>query len=159
MSLVAEVSSDARNADISSTQIDFYISQAATLEQRLLLTCRLADKAYRSGHRVYLHCSDDAQAQQLDALLWQFQPSSFVPHVLSDSSEEAPVRIGSGEKIWDNGDVLINLDASVPANFANYVRVLEVVVQDASILEMTRLHWRHYKQLGHEPQRRELATA
>jgi hypothetical protein len=32
-------------------------------------------------------------------------------------------------------------------------------VQDAAILENTRQHWRHYKQLGHEPQRRELAGA
>ncbi|MET0378341.1 MAG: DNA polymerase III subunit chi, partial [Spongiibacteraceae bacterium] len=136
-------------SNISAPQIDFYISPAATLEQRLLLACRLADKAYRSGHRVYLHCSDDAQAQQLDVLLWQFQPSSFVPHLLTNADEPftdekaAPVQIGSGKKIWDNGDVLINLDNTVPDNFANYVRVLEVVVQDAAILDITRQHWRH----------------
>lgn len=151
-------------ADIRSTQIDFYISPAATLEQRLLLACRLAEKAYRNGHRVYLHCTDDTQAQQLDVLLWQFQASSFVPHVLTATTnggadEEAPVRIGSGQHLWDNKDVLINLDTSVPANFASYARVLEIVVQDAAILETTRQHWRHYKQLGHEPQRRELAAA
>lgn len=159
MSLVAEVSPDLRNAAISSTQIDFYISPAATIEQRLLLACRLADKAYRSGHRVYLHCSNDAQVQELDVLLWQFQPSSFVPHAVTNTHEEAPVRIGSGENLWDNNDVLINLDVNVPANFANYARVLEVVIQDTAILETTRQHWRHYKQLGHEPQRRELASA
>lgn len=141
-------------------QIDFYISQAAALEQRLVLACRLADKAFRSGHAVYLHCGDATEAQRLDELLWAFQPSSFVPHAMFDTADEPmPVRIGFGANRWDNGDVLINLDARVPENFANYARVLEVVVQDAQILKTTRQHWRHYKQLGHEPQRRELASA
>jgi DNA polymerase-3 subunit chi len=145
--------------DPSGPQIDFYISQAPALEQRLVLACRLADKAFRSGHRVYLHCIDAMQAQHLDALLWEFQPSSFVPHVLVGATDDdVDVRIGFAGTRWDNRDVLINLDAAVPDNFANYARVLEVVVQDATILETTRQHWRHYKQLGHEPQRRELAN-
>lgn len=147
-------------ADIKVPQIDFYISQAPALDQRLLLACRLADKAFRSGHSVYLHCGDAAQAQRLDELLWSFQPSSFVPHALLDAADEPmPVRIGFGARRWNNRDVLINLDTQVPENFAEYARVLEVVVQDAQILDVTRQHWRHYKQLGYEPQRRELANA
>lgn len=148
----------------ATPQIDFYISQAATSEQRLLLACRLADKAFHGGHRVYLHCANTAQAQRLDDLLWQFQPTSFVPHAIIDSTDaetrvhDEPVRIGSGQSTWANQDVLINLDDHVPDNFAQFARVLEIVVQDVNVLNTTRDHWRHYKQLGHQPQRRELGT-
>jgi len=144
-----------------SPQIDFYISQGATDAQRLLLACRLADKAFRNGHHVYLHCVDAVQAQQLDELLWSFQPTSFVPHALGQDSvsEETPVRIGHGQSIWNNDDVLINLDRNIPESFAQFARVLEIVVQDPAVLDNTREHWRHYKQLGHNPQRRELANA
>lgn len=140
-------------------QIDFYISNATTLDQRLVLACRLADKAYRSGHKVYVHCASDAQAQQLDDLLWTFQPSSFVPHALSTTAlSDSPVGIGSGQQHGNSGDVLINLDNAVPANFSNYARVLEVVVQDEQVLDITRQHWRQYKQAGCDPQRRELGA-
>lgn len=141
-------------------QIDFYISNATALEQRLVLACRLADKAYRSGHKVYMHCANDAQARQLDDLLWSFQPSSFVPHALTTATQgDSPVRIGSGEQRWNNGDVLINLDDIIPVDFSDYARVLEVVVQDARVLDITRQLWRQYKQAGCDPQRRELGTA
>jgi len=32
------------------------------------------------GHRIYLHCSDAAQRDELDARLWRFKGESFVPH-------------------------------------------------------------------------------
>lgn len=141
-------------------QIDFYISNATALEQRLVLACRLADKAYRNGHKVYMHCANDTQARQLDDLLWSFQPSSFVPHALTTAAPaDSPVRIGSGEQRWSNGDVLINLNDIIPADFSDYARVLEVVVQDARVLDITRQLWRQYKQAGCDPQRRELGAA
>jgi DNA polymerase-3 subunit chi len=146
---------------VTTPQIDFYISTAAALEQRLVLACRLADKAFRAGHRVYLHCANVEQTQQLDDLLWSFQTSSFVPHAVIDNgvgnhTGNEPVRIGCGQSIWNNQDVLINLDQQVPESFAQFARVLEIVVQNADVLDNTREHWRYYKQLGHNPQRREL---
>jgi DNA polymerase-3 subunit chi len=139
-------------------QIDFYVSPGTTHEQRLLLACRLADKAFRSGHRVYIHCDNAAQAQQLDTLLWSFQATSFVPHALV-GSDDTPVQIGHGNTMWHIDDVLINLDQHIPDNFAQFKRVLEVVVQEPGVLDSTRDHFRHYRQLGHNPQRRELPNA
>jgi DNA polymerase-3 subunit chi len=94
-------------------------------------------------------------------MLWSFQATSFVPHALvhSDDADNAPVRIGHGNALWLNNDVLINLDRHIPEAFGEYARILEVVVQDSTVLNDTREHWRHYKQLGHAPQRRELANA
>ena len=52
------------------TQVDFYLPGPAARDNRFGLACRLADKAYRQGHRVYLHAASAEQARHLDRLLW-----------------------------------------------------------------------------------------
>ena len=52
-----------------TTKIDFYILPSAATSARLDFACKLTEKAWRLGHRVYLHCSDAAQRQDLDERL------------------------------------------------------------------------------------------
>ena len=49
------------------------------------------------GHRVLVLAGDEAQAQELDRLLWTYDPASFVPHALAGGPDEAqePVLIAS----------------------------------------------------------------
>lgn len=141
------------------TRIDFYILPDADIEPRLTFACRLAEKAYKLGHRVYLHSADAAQAQALDDLLWRFQPSSFVPHdvLTPDRNEsEAPVTIGWGQPPAGGRDVLINLAGRVPVFFEQFERVTEIVVQTPEVLQATRAAWRHYQERGLAPERRDL---
>ena len=42
------------------TQVDFYILPSADPLARLDFACKLTEKAWRMGHRIYLHCSDAA---------------------------------------------------------------------------------------------------
>ncbi|MBI6634216.1 DNA polymerase III subunit chi, partial [Pseudomonas paralactis] len=49
------------------TQVDFYILPSADPLARLDFACKLTEKAWRMGHRIYLHCSDAAQRDELDA--------------------------------------------------------------------------------------------
>jgi DNA polymerase-3 subunit chi len=93
------------------TQIDFYIlrdSQPAALP---LFTCRLTEKAYRKGHRVYIHAGSGQQLRQLDDLLWTFRDGSFLPHGLHEagSSSDQPVLLGHALEPEGPGDVLLNL--------------------------------------------------
>ena len=44
------------------TKIDFYILKLDTVTAAMHYACRLAEKAYRSGHDVYLHCDDSDTA-------------------------------------------------------------------------------------------------
>ena len=64
------------------TRIDFYLPGAGARDNRFGLACRLADKAYHQGRRVYLHAASAEQARHLDRLLWTFRDQSFVPHGL-----------------------------------------------------------------------------
>ena len=141
------------------TRVDFYILPDTDPEPRLTFACRLAEKAYKLGHRVYLHSADAAQAQALDDLLWRFQPSSFVPHALlapDQDGGEAPVAIGWGSHPAGGRDVLINLAGQVPAFFEQFERVTEIVVQTPEVLQATRAAWRHYQERGCAPERRDL---
>ena len=141
------------------SRVDFYILPDAEVEPRLIFACRLAEKAYRLGHRVHLHSADAEQAGALDDLLWRFQTSSFVPHDVLESEQAqsvAPVTIGWSSPPAAGREVLINLAAQVPAFFAQFERVTEIVVQTPPVLQATRAAWRFYQERGCTPQRRDL---
>lgn len=127
---------------------------------RLLLACRLAEKAYSLGHRVYVHGDDRRQAEQFDELLWTFKQNSFVPHALTGDASAgelslAPVLIGWEDAPAPGGppDVLINLAESVPKFVADggYQKVLEVVDQEPAARAAARTRFKHYRDLGIQP--------
>ncbi len=134
-------------------QVDFYVLSATSAHGRAGLACRLTEKAFSLGHKVYLLVSDDAQVQRLDELLWTFRQHSFVPHgrYPPTAGETAPVLIGTAaEPNWP-ADVLINLVPEVPACFARVQRVIELVDQDAAVLQASRARFRFYQAQGIEP--------
>jgi DNA polymerase III subunit chi len=147
-------------------QVDFYILPDAAAEQRALFACRLAEKVYKLGHRVYLHIDDEASARQLDELLWRHQASSFVPHALrieenQNPAQQSPVQIGWQTDVEQaaGSTVLINLAAAVPSFFGNFQRISEIVVQIPEVLTATRNAWRHYQQQGCSLERHDLRPA
>jgi DNA polymerase-3 subunit chi len=131
------------------TEVDFYILKAEDLEHRPRFACRLAERAFRRGHRVYLHTADEAAAREIDALLWSFKPQSFLPHGLTGSDEASRIGIGWGQDPGPHQDVMINLDLVVPEFVGRFQRVLEIVVQHPAIQDPLRASWRHYKHYGY----------
>jgi DNA polymerase-3 subunit chi len=134
-------------------RIDFYVLPGQELNGRLSLACRLAEKAYGLGYRVYLHAASPEQARQLDDRLWTFRQGSFVPHTLCPPAEgdASPVLIGSEETPPPAAGVLINLSDTVPAFFERYERVAELVDQQPSVLAKSRERFRFYRNQGYEP--------
>lgn len=141
------------------TRVDFYILPAQDHQARQDFACRLIEKAFRMGHRIYIHTNDETQSQALDDLLWSFRPSSFIPHALlrsAESEERPPIEIGHGEEPHDHHDVLINLSHQVPQFFSRFERVTEVVVQDQQVLNATRQNYKFYKDRGYPLQRHDM---
>ncbi len=134
-------------------RIDFYVLPGQEPNGRLSLACRLTEKAYGLGHRVYLHAASPEQARQLDDLLWTFRQGSFVPHTLCPPTEgdASPVLIGSEETPPPAAQVLINLSDTVPVFFERYERVAELVDQQPSVLAKSRERFRSYRDRGYEP--------
>jgi DNA polymerase-3 subunit chi len=134
------------------TKVDFYLLSAEGPESRERTACRLAEKAYRLGHRVYLLVPDQAAAIELDELLWTFSQGSFVPHaVCTDKadSDVPPVLIGYAEPPAALNDVLVSLSAEVPPWFSRFARVAELVGPAEADKNRARGRFRFYRERGY----------
>jgi DNA polymerase III subunit chi len=131
------------------TRVDFYVSSDDGARAAPLLACRLAEKAWKLGHKVYVHAPDPAAAQQLDELMWTFRDVSFVPHSLTD---DAPVRIGHGGPPEGFNELLVNLASDVPPFAERFDRVAEIVAGVAEAEQRARARFKHYRDRGHEPE-------
>ncbi len=133
------------------TEVDFYIINSEAARQRLQFACRLTDKAYRLGHKVYIHTESAQQSRELDDLLWTFQQNSFVPHALYEDNNEAPppVQLGHAAEPDASHQVLINLAADVPLFFSRFERVAELVNNDNKVRQQGRSRYSFYKQRGY----------
>lgn len=137
------------------TRIDFYVIQSGSAEAT---ACRLAEKAYKLGHRIYIHTRSPEDSARMDDLLWTFRGGSFVPHGVHPVGEDesAPVLVGHDDVPEGECDVLVNLAADVPTFFSRFERVAEVVGSDKASKEQARERFRFYRDRGYELQTHEL---
>ncbi len=131
------------------TSVDFYVLPSADPAARLDFACKLAEKAWRLGHRVYLHCQDAEQRDYLNSRLWSFKGESFVPHGLAEEDPPAPVVLGLGADPGRHQDLLINLDLVVPGFFAAFARVAELVIEEPGHRRAARENFRFYREGGY----------
>ena len=133
------------------TRIDFYIVSSTGVHAAIAFSCRLAEKAWRSGHRVLLHCDNSQQASELDEQLWQFKPESFLPHSrdLESNTAVAICHGGKNAPMGDHCDLLINLANELPEQFSRFKRLAEVVDQRRESLEASRQRYSFYKRRGY----------
>ncbi|UCX05692.1 DNA polymerase III subunit chi [Shewanella glacialimarina] len=138
------------------TQALFYLMpenslQTSALDALYLAACRLAEQHYRQQKQVYIHCQDKQQAYMIDELLWQFEPSSFVPHNLKGEGPVtgSPVEIGF-DTLGPNKSrqVLINLADQAPQFAVNLPHIIDFVANDDSLKGIARKRYREYQTLG-----------
>jgi len=133
------------------TEVDFYLLKDSSAQGRARLACRLADKVYRLGKRVFIHTESAAQTRRLDDLLWTFQQNSFVPHEVFPGSADnpPPVLLGHDAEPDAGSEVLINLAAEVPVFFSRFERVAELVNEDPALRQLGRKRYSFYKDRGY----------
>ncbi len=133
------------------TEILFYIlGENATID-KYGFSCRLVDKIWRGGRRVYLHTNSNHESRNLDRLLWAFRQNSFIPHGLLGEVDPKlnPVLIGNGAEAGDEHDVLINLATAVPGFFNRFERVAEAIANSQEEKQMGRNRYRFYREQGY----------
>jgi len=139
------------------TRVDFYILQQNGREARMRFACRLVEKARKHGNHLFIAVQNEAEAKELDSLLWHHAPESFLPHTIfspdSDKTISAPTMIAYGDDCGDHHDILINLREDIPDFFSRFQRLAEIVVQDAEVLDRTRANWKYYRDRGYPLQR------
>ncbi len=139
------------------TRVDFYILPDDSSQSLEVFACKLTEKAYAQGLKIYIHTQDEQQTQSLNSLLWTFKAESFLPHevVVKGATAEAPIMLGHTEEQEQSIpehtiDVLINLNSAVPLFFSQFERVVEIVNQDKQIKENGRDRFRFYKDRGYQ---------
>ena len=140
---------------MDAPRIDFYLLEEPEAAACATTACRIAEKAWRQGHRVHLHVDSPESARRLDDLLWTWRDESFVPHSVcavdeaaGGSADGAPVTIGWGRPPDFAADVLLNLDARVPEGFERFARVGEFVGGTDPARDAGRERFRRYRAHG-----------
>lgn len=136
------------------TRIDFYLLSGADDDGKDLAACRLAHKAYRLKHRIYILTESAEQSTHLDRLLWTFNPGSFVPHQVhaEPADPRFPVVIGHDVPPAEFNDVLISLAPKVPECFERFGRVAELVGAAEPERAAARERFRVYRDRGFDVQ-------
>lgn len=140
-------------------QVSFYLlndarqNELSTTPAHFALACQLCADLYRAKQRVFVYTADQQQAEAFDELLWQFDAERFVPHNLSGEGPKygAPVEI-SWQAPKQARPVLINLADTVPAFANRFTQIIEFVPADAQLKAQARERFKHYRQLGVNPQ-------
>ena len=130
---------------------DFYlIAKPRFAAQPLLLVCELARRACDSNQFTLVLARDTAQAEELDDLLWSFDPDAYIPHQIAgdDEDELAPVLIVPPGIEAPARPLVINLRDD--AWTAACDRVLEVVPADPAARGPLRERWKQYQALGYD---------
>ncbi len=139
------------------TLIQFHILPDGLSAARDLYACQQAEQAYRAGRKVLIHTHDMEHSVQLDALLWSFRDSSFIPHSLLGGSSDPesavtdvnPIHIGCGDDAGDQHDLLINLSPQIPGFFSRFVELQEIIIDHEDDRERGRERYRYYKSHGY----------
>ena len=134
-------------------RIDFYLLTADTIDAHGLFTCRLLEKAYHQGHRIFVYCNNETEAGAIDELLWTFKPDSFIPHHLQGEGPEPPppIQIGYGPEPRGFRDILLNLADTIPVFYTRFQRVIEIVAASEPAKIRGRERFRVYRNTGLVP--------
>jgi DNA polymerase-3 subunit chi len=129
------------------TRVDFYQLNPQQHNQDRVV-CQLCQKAYDSNQKTLLLTQSPNQTAHLDRHLWIFNDDSFIPHD-SDESEGllSPILIHDQPDPQGERQLLINLSPMVPAYFAQFERVIELVTEDNK--QSAREHYSFYKERGY----------
>jgi len=126
------------------TRIDFHTN----IPDKLAYACRLARKAYAARAQVVVLAENAQQAEELNTSLWTVSEVDFIPHVLAHDplAPQTPVVITFDETVaLPHHDMLVNLTRRVPANFAQFARVFEIISVDEDDAAEGRKRYVGYK--------------
>lgn len=137
---------------MSPVRVDFYLLANDQPDARWLVACRLLEKAYYKGHKVFVFCNNQHDAELIDELLWTFRDDSFIPHNLQGEGPEPPpsIHIGYDKEPRGFNDILLNLANHIPPFFTKFNRVMELVSNVESQKEQSRAHYKEYRARGCE---------
>lgn len=138
------------------TRVDFYLLPSAEPDDRLPITCRLAEKAWRQGMTVFVRCADETQRQRLDEWMWRYNPHAFLPHDNAETAPDTPICLALPETSSDRCTFLINLAEGIPSYTDAIERIAELVIERPENRRAARESFRYYRDQGYSLQHHRL---
>jgi DNA polymerase-3 subunit chi len=132
------------------TTIQFYHLTATPLERALP---KLLQKAFDGGFKTLVVADSDERLDQLNQLLWTYDPNSFLPHgsEKDGQAEKQPILLSTLPDPKNAANILAITDGRVADNAQHFERVLDIFDgSDAQAVASARMRWKNYKDAGHE---------
>ncbi|MGH8558297.1 MAG: DNA polymerase III subunit chi [Methylococcales bacterium] len=130
--------------------VDFYILDSVDPHNRLLIACRLCEKAWHGGYRILILSETREQQETVDNLLWTFRPGSFVPHAIENNRAHSctPVILSDSLNTESDINLLINLKSSAIDSPESIERIIEIIDQEEQVRLDGRQRYRYYQKIG-----------
>ena len=138
------------------TRIEFFFN----VPDKLAKVADICAKDAIKGHQLTIFSENEAMNSSLQALIWQYSATSFLPNNLAQefNSQFSPIVLDTcGEKLIQD-DILINLQGKTPPFFSRFRVLIEIVGIDEADKSTARARFRFYRDRGYEIKSSDMAT-
>jgi DNA polymerase-3 subunit chi len=129
------------------TRIDFHTN----VPDKVAYACRLVRKAWAANNRVVLMTEDSAQLAELNATMWDFSATDYLPHVLitDELAAQTPILLTDSDEAelpHTHKELLVNLSRRAPSQMTQFARMIEVISSQEDDAAAGRKRYVAYKQ-------------
>ncbi len=131
------------------TDVAFYHLQRLPLEHVLP---KLLEKTLQAGKRAVVVAGSEERVEALNALLWTYEPDSWLPHGSSrdGNAERQPIWLTTKDEVPNGATFLFLTDGATSDSLAAFDRCFDLFDgNDESAVAAARGRWSACKQAGH----------
>jgi len=133
-----------------SPRVGFYHLTRSPLDRALP---RLLERARAAGHKVLVMAGSPERVAHLDALLWTFDPASWMPHGTAKDGDAAvqPIYLTDADENPSGADMVVLLDGVTSAHLDHFKRCALVFDgNDGPAVDGARAQWAMLREKGFE---------
>jgi len=130
-------------------QIQFYHLTATPLERALP---KLLEKIIAGGFRAAVVAESEARVEQLNQLLWTYDPGSFLPHgsAKDGHDEDQPIYLSTSVQTPNRANILVITNGVNIEGSEAVERVVDIFDgNNPDALNAARKRWQDYKNAGY----------
>ena len=131
------------------TEINFYQLQQSPLEKTLP---KLLEKIYDGKMKTVVLIENEEKLKEIDAQLWSYSQSSFLPHGCEKDGFEKdhPIWLTTRLENPNDASVLVVIEGEEVKNFTSFQKCLNLFNgYDEGAVRRARQRWQSYRQQGH----------
>ena len=130
-------------------EIGFYHLLSTPLERALP---KLLERARSQGHRIIVRAASAERVEHLNAILWTYEETSFLPHgsVRDGNAAMQPIWLTDRSENPNGASMLVLVDGVQAEDLVSFARCADLFDgNDGSAIEGARDRWRRASEAGH----------